>query len=219
MARHTMVLDDEEYILKCKDLRVAMAAVKQAEACMLRVSKRDRCAAQACAMKVANSKLRAARVTLGNARAVKNRLLAKLGHRAMVIHRQNVHAAGQKKLQDADEATLLAQTAFEEYGSMSEGEAVAFLLERCNKVDERVAKRRESNALRGTAKPMVMAACTVGCAQAEVRERRCAAWRERREAMLCGGAAPKLVEVTPPLEVQVALSPTELQVLPRLMEL
>ena len=58
--------------------------------------------------------------------------MRKLGRRAVVIHRQDVHAEDQRKLQDADQETLLRQTEYAEYAPMSEGQAVAFLLERCN---------------------------------------------------------------------------------------
>ena len=70
---------------------------------------------------------------------------------AWIVHRQNVWEAGQAALADADEATLLRQTHVEEYAQMSEGEAVVALLERCNAIDERDARRGESNAKRATA--------------------------------------------------------------------
>ena len=53
--------------------------------------------------------------------------MRKLGRRAVVIHRQDVHAEDQRKLQDADQETLLRQTEYAEYAPirpMSEGQAV-----------------------------------------------------------------------------------------------
>ena len=68
-------------------------------------------------------------------------VVRKLERRALVVHRQNVWEDGQTALEEADEATKLQQTHFEEYPEMTEGAAVAYVLERCNAVDNRQAAK------------------------------------------------------------------------------
>ena len=105
----------------------------------------------------------------------------KLGHRAVVVHRQNVFDAGQAMLQDADEATLLRQTHFETYPQMSEGEAVGYLLERCNALDERDAARAECNAARKrTATTAALERAPMAAESGAEREARLRARRVRR---------------------------------------
>jgi hypothetical protein len=49
-------------------------------------------------VKRARVALRKASAKLSKAKARKNALMGKLGHRAVVVHRQNVHEAGQAAL-------------------------------------------------------------------------------------------------------------------------
>ena len=79
---------------------------------------------RASALKAAKAVLRKAHATLSELKSERAVLLSKLGKRAVIIHRQHVHEAGQERLRSADEETLLKQTAFMEYSQMSEGEAI-----------------------------------------------------------------------------------------------
>jgi hypothetical protein len=106
---------------------------------------------------------------------------------------------------------VLRQTHIEEYAQMSEGAAVNFLLERCNAIDERDAKRAECNARRAARPAAALAdgrgaACcaaeTFAAAQAE-REARREQWRRRREQML------GLVEIEPAVEAALPLMAAE----------
>ena len=142
-AWRTMVLEDEEYVANAAALAAAAGRIERATATL-----RSRRRLPAAAFKAARAELRKAAAARAIATAERRGLMNKLGHRAVVVHRQNVFDAGQAMLQDADEATLLRQTHFETYPQMSEGEAVGYLLERCNALDERDAARAECNAAR-----------------------------------------------------------------------
>eukprot|EP00966_Prymnesium_polylepis_P265860 6141367-Prymnesium_polylepis.1 len=120
---------------------------------------------------------------------VPSALMQKLGKRAVTIHRQHVHEAGQELLCDADEATLLKQTQYVDYPQMTEGEAVAFLLDRCNAVDERPRKvARVSTPEEGTTdlNGAAVAECVQPAAQEVTRAERRVEWCARRAAMLEG---------------------------------
>jgi hypothetical protein len=191
-AWREMVLEDEERIVNETAQRKAKAKLAK-----LQGSGHS---------KAARAAMRKQKAALERLQAEQQRRMGKLRHRALIVHRQNVHEAGQAKLADADEATLLRQTHFEEYAPMSEGEAVALLLDRCNAIDERNAKRAECNAARATRKAGAPAesrlaahrtAETSAAAQAARNARR-ETWRRRRDEML------GLVELEPVAEAAVA---------------
>ena len=174
-AWRTMVLEDEEYVANAAALAAAAGRIERATATLR--SRRP----PAAAFKAARAELRKAAAARAIATAERRGLMNKLGHRAVVVHRQNVFDAGQAMLQDADEATLLRQTHFETYPQMSEGEAVGYLLERCNALDERDAARAECNAARKrTATTAALERAPMATESGAEREARLRARRVRR---------------------------------------
>jgi hypothetical protein len=131
-----------------------------------------------------------ARQQVAAARQSLRKLMSKLGKRAVIRARQIAWDEGQVKLGEADEATLLKQTRYEEYPQMSEEEAVGYLLEKCNAVDEREFAKSRKRVLPATA-----ATAALGTAEPEAvepareestrkRGRRREAWLESRARML-----------------------------------
>jgi hypothetical protein len=178
------------------DRRENVAAQKKAKDALAKL-------AAARSTKPSSVAIKKARASLQSLRDAHARMMSKLRHRALVVHRQNVHAARQEKLADADEAELLRQTHVEEYAQMSEGQAVAFLLDRCNAIDERDAKRAESNAMRASGGTRSPAECIDARVAAEfaaaakvAREVRREKWRLQRDEMLgIGNDTPAPAEV------------------------
>ena len=188
-AWREMVLENEEYV-------ELTAEIGKLEAQRNEAGRESRECAKGARQKQKGPSLAKVRAKLSKAKDAMDKLMSKLGHRAVVVHRQHMHEEGNRKLERADEATLLKQTHYEEYEQMSEGDAVAFLLERCNAVDERDAARSRSRMQPGSqmSQPaqMVQAPHVAAATSAEAestREARRQAWRQRREAML-GVAAP-----------------------------